>query len=115
MTSQDTIVLLTDNALVALDLTSAIEELFPAVRVMTITPPIAAPEQIALPGLMALIADQHEARSLDLERFRQDGAAIVVLGEEEVPGDPGVAYLQLPFTTEMLTSVLRAVTRPDLV
>ena len=113
-TPTKTVALVTDNALVALDLSATIEEVFPWANVVTLPAPLETPDEVnLLPDLLALIIDQREARTLDLDLIRRNGAAVIVIGDGEDAGESGVAFLPMPFTTEMLTSVLRVIARPD--
>jgi hypothetical protein len=112
--SVKTVALVTENALVALDLTATIEDLFPWAEVVTLTSP-PTPLQTAelAPGLLAMIIEQPQARTMDLDVVRRTGASVIVIGDEDARTEPGLAYLPMPFTTEMLTSVLTRVARPD--
>lgn len=104
------VALVTGNALVALDMSATIREVLPWAEIVTLTPTLTTPEDLsALPGLLAIIIDQAEARLVDLDRFRRDGAMVIVIGEGEAPAGSGIAYLPMPFTTEMLESVLTMV------
>ncbi len=105
-----TVALVTGNALVALDMSATIREVMPWAEIVTLTPTLTTPDDLgALQGLLAVVIDQAEAKQVDLERYTRDGAMVIVIGEgEERPGS-GIAYLPMPFTTEMLESVLAMV------
>ncbi len=117
MTDLETsIAVLTANPLIALDLTATIEDLFPAATIVTMTTPVESVDEITgLPRLLAVVLDQAEARSIDLHAIKHTGAAIIVLGESEAPEehDADIAYLQLPFTTEMLAGVLESLQQAE--
>jgi hypothetical protein len=109
-----TVALVTNNALVALDLTTTIEEVLPWAKIVPLSPPLTGSENLkGLPGLLAVVIDQAEVPSLDLEQFRNSGALVIVIGDGDAPDGSGLAYLPMPFTTEMLTSVLSMVAPPD--
>jgi hypothetical protein len=111
--SANTIAVVTENALIAMDLTATVEEFFPSSRVISIPAPLSSADEIAhLSGLLAVILDMAEARSLDLDAIRKTGASIIVLGDPETNAAAGVTYLQLPFTTEMLAGVIARISSP---
>lgn len=109
-----TVALVTSNALVALDLTTTIEEVLPWATIVPLTPPLTESDKLrGLPGLLAVVIDQKEVPSLDLEQFRNSDALVIVIGDGDAADGSGIAYLPMPFTTEMLISVLSMVAPPD--
>lgn len=105
-----TVALVTGNALLALDMSATIREVLPWAEIVTLKPTLTTPDDLrTLQGLLAIVIEQAEARQADLEQFRRDGAVVIVIGDGDAPAGSGIAYLPMPFTTEMLESVLTMV------